>query len=52
MSKFLKFLFLIIFLGLVGGFIYLSIVDVPVTQEPVTTETTLKSLNENVSGNE
>lgn len=44
MSKLLTFLFLLILAGLVGGFAYLALVDVPIAQDIVTQETTLYEL--------
>ena len=44
MSKLLQFLFLLLFIALIGGFVYLAFVDVPVTQEEITENTTLSAI--------
>ena len=46
MSKLLTLLFSIVFLVLIGGFIYLATVDVPIAQEKVTKETTLYEIQQ------
>lgn len=44
MSKLLAVLFSLFLLGLIGGFVYLAIVDVPIAQSPVENTTTLDVL--------
>lgn len=52
MSKLLKFLFLVLLMGFIGGFVYFAFIDVPITQEDVSKETTLDAIKKSADNNE
>ena len=52
MSKLLTFLFFAVLFVVLGGFVYLAVVDVPIAQNEVQKETTLDALKKSVDSNE